>query len=68
MLTDEEIRLRRDLKLMKEISRKYNIIPPNKVMKVKKRYTRKRKHKKNWEEEYDWVSIIFNTMCVSGDR
>ena len=40
-----------DIKLLKKISRENNIIPVNKVMTVKKRYSRKHKHRKRYIEE-----------------
>ena len=54
--TEEEIeKLKRDAKIAKRISRKNNILPPNKVMVVKTKYKREKKNTRLLLEENEDV-------------
>ena len=51
-MDDEPVVSKWELKLMKKFSRENNPIPPGKVIQSKKKYSRKRKYKERWIEEY----------------
>jgi len=41
------------LKIMKEVSRKLNVIPPNKTISLKNRYKRRKKNTRQYLEEVE---------------